>query len=325
MPEISEVHLMVDAIRDIITNKQLIQIEVLGGRYWDAKTHQPRLNNLSEISSRFPLLVQSINVKGKFCWIHLDQGWYIAITFGMTGAIYYEPTDEVLRDYSMTTGKPVSREEYMKHFHLKFVTNDGQCFYFGDSRHFGTITISQDQSALRKKLNKLGPDMLDNPPIADEQFLQIFRSPKFSHNNICQVLMGQEAISGVGNYIKAEVLYACQINPWALISDLDDRTLISLYHAIREIAHMAYQGRGASLYSYTGTRREKGTFQNMLKVYGKSEDPQGHPVRLILESQSPDKRTTHYVPIIQTLGQSRDPDWIASQPHPKIVIRLKPK
>ena len=133
--------------------------------------------------------------------------------------------------------------------------------------------------------------------------------------------MSQQAVSGVGNYIKAEILYQCHINPWAEISDLDDQTLIHLHHAIRDIAQKAFVGHGASLYSYTGTRREKGTFQNLLKVYGKKCDPEGYPVITISEQISPDKRTTHYVPIVQTIGSRRDPNL----PKKKIVIRLKTK
>jgi formamidopyrimidine-DNA glycosylase len=135
--------------------------------------------------------------------------------------------------------------------------------------------------------------------------------------------MEQESISGVGNYIKSEVLYECQINPFALVSDLDDQTLIHLHHSIRTIAQEAYKGRGASLYSYTGTRREKGSFQAMLKVYGKSMDPEGQNVVIIPEKQSPDKRTTHYVPTKQTIGNHRDP--LNRPPTKKIVITIKVK
>lgn len=315
---------MVDAIREIMAGKQLKSIEVLGGRYF--RNNQPTLENLTEISQQFPLKISSINVKGKFCWIELDRNWYIAITFGMAGGIYYEPTEEVLQEYSKTNGKQLTRQEYMKHFHIKFTAADDQCFYFGDSRHFGTVTISQNRSALQKKLNKLGPDMLTGTPISDSEFIKIFRQPKFNNKNICKVLMGQEAISGVGNYIKAEVLYECQINPWALIADLDDSVLIKLHQAIKNIVHKAYAGHGTTLYTYTGTRREKGTFQNMLKVYGKEVDPVGNKVMTIGENISPDKRTTHYVPVVQVIGNSRDPMFKPTEtvPKTKMVIKFKP-
>jgi DNA-formamidopyrimidine glycosylase len=330
MPEIAEVALMSDAIREIANHKRLVQVEVLGGRY--LKGGQISLKNYGEFNSRLPLTVESVNVRGKFCWLMLDQGWYIGITFGMAGGIYYQPNEDVLKQHAERTGKLVSMEEYMKHFHVRFLMENQQCFYFGDARHFGTITLSNDPHELQKKLDRLGPDMLTGQPIADAQFVQIFRRPKFGNKNICVVLMGQEAISGVGNYIKAEALYACRISPWALVSDLDDTLLVHLYHNIREIAQQSYQGHGASLYTYTGTRKEKGSFQDLLKVYGKQFDPEGRPVVIIPEHQSPDKRTTHYVPTYQSVGQHRNPPSLCGAPSlcgtsslcvPQ--IKLKPK
>jgi formamidopyrimidine-DNA glycosylase len=313
MPEIVEVALMADAIREIISGKKLQSVTILGGRYL-----KNGIDNLDQLSENLPMGVMSVNVKGKFCWIKLENDWYIAITFGMSGAIYYEPTEEVLDDYSETNGKKVSRQDYMKHFHIKFETTNGQCFYYGDMRRFGTITISDDRRPLDKKLSELGPDMLTGQPITDQQFVDIFRQTKFNKKNICKVLMEQKAISGVGNYLKAETLYCCHINPWALVSDLDDETLINLHHAIRRIALQAYHGHGATLYTYSGTRREKGTFQDMLKVYGKDVDPLGNKVITIPEDVSPDRRTTHYVPSQQTIGNQRDP-----RPKKKIVITVK--
>jgi formamidopyrimidine-DNA glycosylase len=306
MPENAEITLMVDAIRDIMSGKRLKSIEVLGGRYM--KDGQPVLANLEEISLQLPLKIVSINVKGKFSWIILEDDWYISLTFGMSGGIYYEPTEAVLREHSLQVGKTISKREYMKHFHIKFEADDGQCFYFGDARRFGTITISNDHTSLNKKINELGPDLLTGEPITDAQFIKIFRQPKFNNKNICRVLMEQHAVSGVGNYIKAEVLYECHINPWAVVSDIDDKTLSQLHQAIRGIVRRAYAGHGASLYTYTGTRREKGTFQEMLQVYGKNTDPFGNQVMTIPESESPDKRTTHYVQSVQTIGIDRDPN-----------------
>ena len=354
MPEIAEVALMTMAIREIMNGKKLTKITVLGGRYliyhiknekgeWTDKIINPEtgrkksidpkkypggeyfvgLANLDKLSQMFPINIKSINVKGKFSWIELDNDWYIGITFGMSGGIYYEPTSGVLSDYAKISGKSISKVDYMKHFHIKFEADDGSCFYFGDPRRFGTITISDNLSDLKKKLNSLGPDMLTGELIEDEQFIKIFRGSKYCASNICKVLMGQEAISGVGNYIKAEVLYECKINPWALVSDLDDSTLVKLHKAIREIAQAAFKGHGASLYTYTGTRREKGSFQNLLKVYDKSTDPYGNKVIIIPEEKSPDARTTHYVKEVQTIGAHRDPSRVVKLPL-KLKLKLKP-
>lgn len=302
MPEIPEVTLMAISISNIMSGKNLSNITILGGRYLKSG-----LNNLTELNQHLPLNILSVNVKGKFCWIELEGNWFISLSFGMTGAIYYEPTDEVLKQYSSHIGKTITKEEYIKHLHIKFESSDGQCFYFGDPRRFGTITIDNNRIKLDKKLNKLGPDMLTGNPITDDQFLQIFRRPKFNSKNICVVLMGQEAISGVGNYIKAEVLYECHISPWAIVSDIDDQTLIKLHHTIRETAQLAFKIHESSFYTYTGIRNGKGSLQSILKVYGKLDDPYGNHVTNIPYNFSPDKRTTYYVQRVQHIGNNRDP------------------
>lgn len=305
---------MADAIREIMCNHLLQKVEILSGRYV-----RSGLAKLEQLSRDLPLKVTRVNVKGKFCWIELDGGWIIAITFGMAGGIYYEPTPDVIEAYASSVGKKVTREEYMKHFNIRFSSETGESFYFGDPRHFGTISLTQDRKSIDKKLASLGPDMLTGPPITDAEFIKIFRGSKFANKNICKVLMDQHAVAGVGNYIKAEVLYAGHINPWALVSDLDDATLTQLHQSIRHVALMAYESRGASLYTYTGTRREKGEFQDMLKVYGKERDPEGQRVIQIPESESPDKRTTHYVPSAQTIGAQRDPRAVCV----KLKLKLK--
>lgn len=335
MPEIAEVALMADAIRKIASGSHIAKIKVLGGKYkpyhiflngqWVNKIKNTKsgrmisinstkypggkymvaLDGLDEITQEYPIKVNSINVKGKYCWIDLDNDWFIGITFGMSGGIYYEVLDDM-------------------NLHIKVEMTNGQCFYFGDPRRFGTWIISKDRSILDKKLNRLGHDMLTHTPITNQVFVQTFRQSRFNNKNICKVLMGQTAVSGIGNYIKAEVLYECHINPWALVSDLDDQTLINLYSAIRKVAQNAYQCHGASLYTYTGTRREKGIFQHLLKVYGKPFDPHGNRVIVIPDKKAPDKRTTHYVKEIQIIGSDRDPDNII-EPKIRLKLKIKPK
>ena len=370
MPEIGEVELMRLAIQEILNGRKFKRISVLGGRYlaykikdkndqWIGKIKNETTGRMINIDPKkykggqsfveldnLDFFNQSVNQfanpvinrLGKFVWIDLPwlipceskEMWYIAFTFGMSGAIYYEPTESVIADHSLASGKTISIDEYKKHFHLKFETDSdsGECFYFGDIRRMGTIIISNDRKKLQKKLKELGPDMLSDKPLTDSQFISILRSSKFCNQNICKVLMDQEAISGVGNYIKAECLYECCISPYALVSDIDDETLVKLHQSIRNIAQKAVEGHGASLYTYVGTRKEKGTFQTLLKVYGHTLDPHGNKVTTItdtLKENLPllpaDKRTIHYVKTLQTIGAHRDPN--VTNPKPKIKLLLK--
>ena len=108
--------------------------------------------------------------------------------------------------------------------------------------------------------------------------------------------MDKALISGIGNYIKAEILYTCKVNPSLCVRDIPDEILYNIYLAARNIAADAYTDGGASLYTYTGLHGDKSAFKLKLQVYNCKRDPHGNIVETL---QTPDKRTTHWVPTVQ--------------------------
>lgn len=270
MPEIAEVALMADSIRNILpVNPQIISIVINGGKYQSRP-----LKNLEEFNTACPLNILSVNTKGKFCWIELADDWIIGLTFGMTGTIMYQSETEVP--------------------HVTFNLNDNCRFFYHDVRRFGNITLTNDRRWLQSKLKSLGPDMLTGPEITDEQFIQALR--RFDNQNICKVLMNQKAVSGIGNYLKSEVLYKAKISPFICVKAIPDKVLSELHRIIRQTTKQAYQAQGASLYTYKSANRRKGSFQKMLQVYGKTYDPKG---RKVLKVKTSDGRSTYFVPEVQ--------------------------
>ena len=55
-----------------------------------------------------------------------------------------------------------------------------------------------------------------------ENFEKIIKNKRVSEKTLPEVLMNQKKISGVGNYLKSEILYASKISPYRLIKDLTD-------------------------------------------------------------------------------------------------------
>ena len=309
LPEIAEVALMAEAIRQKSLERSLLGVEVLGGRY-----SRQKLEGLAALQAALPLVVTVVQTKGKRCWLELANGWIIIISFGMSGGIYYQPDAATLAAQSQRSGKTISAEEYRKHFHLLFrvgapagvagAAGEGEdCWYFGDPRQFGSIVMTTDRSVLSTLLDELGPDMLTGAEITDAEFIAAFR--RFNRKNISAVLLEQKAVSGVGNYLRCEVLYLCRISPWAQVGDLSNEDLCRLHRAIRDTAAAAYQGHGASLYTYKGIRQEKGHFQEALQVYNRDKDPLGRSV--IHMTKGPAGRGVYYVPEHQTIGAHRCP------------------
>jgi formamidopyrimidine-DNA glycosylase len=189
-----------------------------------------------------------------------------------------------------------------RHLVVKFTHSNG-VFYYHSTRHFGYIKLLTE-AELNLKLASLGPDILDLSPLSMEQVAKIWRSkPK---SNICNVLLThQNLISGIGNYIKSEIMYRAHVYPFATVDKLTDETLYKLYLEARTVANLAFTDGGASLYTYTDLSGDKSdlTFKFKLQVYGKDTDPEG---RVVAKIETPDKRTTHWVSQIQTIGSTRE-------------------
>ena len=175
MPEIAEVKLIADNIRSYLKNNQIAGIEIMHPTIID-KWINRNVKGLPEFTAAIlteHIKVQDVMTKGKFCWIIMNtdsgQQWYAMIGFGMSGNIRPEPTDEYLKTYRHN-GKIISREEYLKHCHLKinYKTWDEygspspriESIYYHDIRRFGSWTFTNDVKVLNTKLAKLGKDPL---------------------------------------------------------------------------------------------------------------------------------------------------------------------
>jgi len=116
----------------------------------------------------------------------------IQFRFGMSGKFEYTRADEL-----------------KKHSHLQFLTKDEpkMALSFVDYRRFGRWFQDQTWSAER------GPCVIQEfhafvKHVADNVNNAAFNRP------ICEVLLNQKFFNGIGNYLRAEILYRCKIPPF---------------------------------------------------------------------------------------------------------------
>lgn len=164
--------------------------------------------------------------------------------------------------------------------------------FFSDQRRFGTLSFVKGTDKLQAKLASIGPDMLSNPPSLIEFQKKLAKKTK----TLAEFLMDQKNISGIGNYIKAEVLYRAKLSPWRLANSLSVTESTALYEAITFILQESYRNGGATLANYRDVLGQAGNYANLLKIYGKPTDPEG---RIIMKEETPDKRSTWWVPEVQ--------------------------
>lgn len=259
-----------------IVGDMITSMKILSGKYSD--TGKSTIPEYTHMIKHFPLEVKSVDTKGKFSWITLDSGWFIWITYGMSGSIKYERSNNSRLEFKMLSGA---------------------IFYYEDPRNFGNIVCSKIDK-LTDKLNTLGHDIMQST-LDKDAIYSIFTKGR-SDKNICTVLMDQSALAGVGNYIKSEALYRSRIDPRCTVGDLTKDELYCLYRKARRVAKESYTAHGASLYTFSGAGREKGDFQKVLRVYNIAIDPFGNKV---VKIQTPDKRMTHWVPEVQLIGKAK--------------------
>jgi len=93
-------------------------------------------------------------------------------------------------------------------------------------------------------LATLGPDALPyHGPFKRAEFLR--RLLEHKDETIGAALLNQRIVAGLGNYLRAEVLFNCKLNPWRTAGELTQRNLSCLSKTIPALARDAYK-RGAT-------------------------------------------------------------------------------
>ena len=299
MPEGPEVRTVVDQLQGGVGNR-LVDIQFLSGRYVRhgrpkgfeemAKTMTPYFHSPNPSPEAIDR-VQEWNTKGKFIYMVLDDGKNppdekdfcrsIWITLGMTGQFVNEKVHQ--------------QDQRFARWYLELLDVNSGTFrkvYYHDQRNFGTLKFSLSKEELEKKLNSLGPDVLNKETTIDD-FLDRMSSTK-EEQNICVFLMDQAKISGVGNYILSESLYRANLDPFASLNELDDTMRRTLFQEIKAVCQESYNSQGL-------TRPDGGTFRGIegdpglfeLQCYGRKECVRGRPV--IRDTNGPHKRAIWFV------------------------------
>ena len=99
-------------------------------------------------------------------------------------------------------------------------------------------------------LNRLGPDILPYPtkgPFDTEEFVKRLRAPEHAQRTIGAVLLNQQVAAGIGNYLRAEILFDCKLDPWRMVDELSADDLQCLCDSVALMAQRAYANGGATV------------------------------------------------------------------------------
>lgn len=110
-------------------------------------------------------------------------------------------------------------------------------------------------------LGELGKDVLPYTGDFDrEDFINRLFAPENLSETIGAVLLNQRIVAGIGNYLRAEILFNCRINPWRTVGELTTEEIECLTYTIPHFAVLAYKTGGRTV---TDDERER-----LLTVHG---------------------------------------------------------
>lgn len=281
MPEINEVRQYAKFLLSKLNNTNILEVNILNGRY---KKHGP-FENYEKLKHNLPIKLIDVKTKGKFLYIIFlshDKKIYLFSTLGLSGGWIYKKNGDNskyehpnLLEYLDKKNIDSYMDTSIKHLNVEFKTNHGS-MYFYDTLSFGTLKVIDNDKELDKKLNMIGPDIMD---IDFTIFHEQITKKKNLNKVIGIVLMDQKTISGIGNYLRADILWMCKISPFRKVNKLSEEELKLIFHNSKVLTWGQFDRKNA-IKSKIITKKDKlpSDYKRDFFVYYEQDDIYGNKV-----------------------------------------------
>ena len=274
MPELPEVYTLAEDINLTFAGKYLLSFN-----YAHDFKHFKRLDEIE-----CPARLIKVYSRGKKIIFEFEN-FYLLSTLGMQG-LWYLGNQRSWTLFSSIWGSEHSED----FFQLEGILS------YEDVRHFGWLEFFKTKNELEKRLD-IGIDLLKEPPTF-EQWKEVIKGAckRRGRLPICEFLIEQKYFNGIGNYLRAEILYFAKINPRRTIISLKEDESKTLWRVALDKIKEATLGRGASLRDYKDLFGNKGNFQVI--IYQQKFDIHGNQIESFSDSK---RRTVWFCPAIQKL------------------------
>ena len=101
------------------------------------------------------------------------------------------------------------------------------------------------------------------------------RKKKLRTKPLAEILMDQSYFNGIGNYLRAEIIYRLDVNPFQPFSNLTSEKKEELMQLCHDIPSLAYAAGGGEFYTFKNPKtaqRESG-IGALIQVYGRKDRP----------------------------------------------------
>jgi formamidopyrimidine-DNA glycosylase len=177
--------------------------------------------------------VLSVRAHGKNLYGLIEGGYYFYSHLMMWGRWQILPSSDA--------GAPDRRERArLANDECTAILLSAPVFEIGEGHPYDSIEY----------LRALGPDTLpydDAGPFDTAEFLRRLLSDENRERAIGVALLDQRIAAGLGNYLRAEILFHCRLNPFVRVADLSQDALDCLCETIPAIAKLAYDCGGVTI------------------------------------------------------------------------------
>ena len=241
MPELPEVETIARGLDPQIRGGTVRDIRVLWQRTVDARS--------LDLQLLVGATVGSVGRRGKFVVLRFNDGNTLAVHLRMTGRLTV-----------------VRGAEPLAHERLSVSFRDGRRLAFADARKFGRVRLLGPGE---DSLLGVGVDALD-AALNDDAFGALLLRRK---TPIKSFLLDQSKIGGVGNIYANEALFDARVRPTRRAGRLTVEQRNKLLRALRSVLRRAIASRGSSVDDYVDAEGLPGSFQKLLRVYGRAGLP----------------------------------------------------
>jgi endonuclease VIII-like 1 len=239
MPELAELRLTADFINHSSNSIKFTDIQ---------KNH---VHKCLDVITEFDFFKISAESRGKELMLTLKdlnstKVMSLSMSMGMSGHFAY-----------------TKKGKEHKHAHLNFFTSNDNVLSFVDVRRFGKWKLAENWASNR------GPDPTTEFDLFKENIIGNINKPIFN-KPIYLIMMNQQYFSGIGNYLRAEILYRLNIHP-----NTNARTALTSYPEILDLCKtiplQAYALGGGQLKDWENPfKNEVEPFRKFMRCYGNS-------------------------------------------------------
>lgn len=224
MPEGPEVRRHADAVGRALEKRPIVAV--------DARTRAARAWLEAHPDALVGRRVQSVRSHGKNLIVRVAGGYFFHSHLMMWGR--WEVFDG---------GVPYEKD---KRERARIVVPDGAAVLFSAP----VFEIGRGDPYVEvEHLASLGPDVLPygKKRFDRAEFVRRLFEPDHLDRTIGAALLDQRILAGVGNYLRAEILFECRIDPWRRVGDLTKTEISCLGTTIPAVSRLAYETGGVTV------------------------------------------------------------------------------